>query len=35
MTDEPEEEHTYCEDCKTVDGCSCDEQYQAWKDNEL
>lgn len=28
------EEHTYCSDCKTTDGCSCDEQYEAMKDRE-
>ena len=31
----PTEEHTYCPECKTVNGCSCDEQYQAWKERDL
>jgi len=25
---------TYCPDCKTLNGCSCDEQYEAWKDRQ-
>lgn len=29
-----ETEHTYCRDCKTVDGCSCDEQFEAWRDSQ-
>ena len=35
----PECEHnpcecTYCDGCKTLNGCSCDEQYEAYKDRE-
>lgn len=33
--EEAEEEHSYCPDCRTVDGCSCDEQYEAMKDRQL
>jgi hypothetical protein len=30
-----DEERSYCPDCKTIDGCSCDEQYQAYKERDL
>ena len=29
------QEHSYCPECKTLDGCSCDEQYQAYKERNL
>ena len=27
--------HEYCPDCKGIDSCSCDEQYQAYKERNL
>lgn len=29
-----EEENDYCPDCKTVNGCSCDEQYEVMRERE-
>lgn len=31
----PAADVTYCPDCKTLNGCSCDEQYEAYKDDQL